>query len=144
MTSGKSETTQMGQVKWFNNKSGFGFITVINGEHVGQDVFVHHSDLSVVEEQYRYLIAGEYVEFEMSELNNSDNKPDDTNHKFKAVKVKGICSGKLMCEVRRNMREDQPEHRNRQVNKPELNTSDERANKEWMVVRRRPTGRRAE
>ena len=32
-----------------------------------QDVFVHHSALTVGEEQYKYLVQGEYVEFEVTE-----------------------------------------------------------------------------
>ena len=36
-----SETDRTnGRVKWFNNKSGFGFITLCDGDHAGQDIFV--------------------------------------------------------------------------------------------------------
>tara|TARA_Y100000591_G_C21853784_1_gene713475 strand:- start:5687 stop:6112 length:426 start_codon:yes stop_codon:yes gene_type:complete len=136
MTSGTSDKKEIGQVKWFNNKSGFGFITVVKGDHLGEDVFVHHSDLFVSEEQYRYLIAGEYVEFEISDI--ADSESSDTTHKFKAVKVSGVCSGKLMCEVRRQLRDEQPESRSRSGNRPELNTTDDKVKKEWMVVRRKP------
>ena len=73
----------LGQVKWFNNKSGFGFITVMNGDHNGKDIFVHHSDLLVGEEQYRYLVTGEYVEFKLSELSDDNMKDKDDKHKFK-------------------------------------------------------------
>ena len=142
MTSGTSDKKETGQVKWFNNKSGFGFITVVKGVHLGEDVFVHHSDLFVSEEQYRYLIAGEYVEFEISDI--ADSETSDTAHKFKAVKVSGVCSGKLMCEVRRQLRDEQPESQShsRTGNRPELNTSDDKVKKEWMVVRRKPSAHR--
>ena len=44
----------VGQVKWFNTKTGFGFITVrSDGDYTGKDIFVHHSDLKVAEDQYR-------------------------------------------------------------------------------------------
>ena len=33
----------IGRVKWFNNKAGYGFITVTDGSRSGTDVFVHHS-----------------------------------------------------------------------------------------------------
>ena len=36
-----------GRVKWFNNKAGYGFITVSSGDNVGSDVFVHHSAIVV-------------------------------------------------------------------------------------------------
>ena len=48
-----------GIVKWFNNKSGYGFITLKTGPIEG-DIFVHHSSLSVNTEQYKYLVQGEY------------------------------------------------------------------------------------
>ena len=32
-----------GNCKWFNNKIGYGFITVMDGEHKGKDIFVHHT-----------------------------------------------------------------------------------------------------
>lgn len=82
-----------GCVKWFNNKTGFGFITIIKGEHLDQDIFVHHTGINVSSEQYRYLVRGEYVELDIEET--SDDK-----HKFKAVNISGICGGKLMCETK--------------------------------------------
>ena len=120
-----------GQVKWFNNKSGFGFITAVSGDKKGEDVFVHHSDLRVKEEQYRYLVAGEYVEFVVTDMDGEDEK----EHKYKAVDVKGVMGGTLMCEVRRTNRDEtQSQRPNR---RPDLNTSDEKVKKEWMVVRRK-------
>ena len=50
-----------GQVKWFNTKAGYGFITVCDGEHTGKDIFVHFSSIQVVNQQYRYLVQGEYI-----------------------------------------------------------------------------------
>jgi cold shock CspA family protein len=90
----------IGCVKWFNNKSGFGFITVSTGEHKGADIFVHHTGIVVSnEQQYRYLVQGEYVELAVEE---SDNE----KYKFKAVSVSGISGGKLMCETRHTMKQD--------------------------------------
>ena len=82
-----------GRVKWFNNKAGFGFVTVLSGEKKDEDVFVHHSGIVVASEQYKYLVQGEYVSFN---LRNSDN--DD--HPYQAGEVRGVCSGWLMCETR--------------------------------------------
>jgi CspA family cold shock protein len=103
MSSDSSVTTSstverlIGRVKWFNNKAGYGFITVTDGSQSGSDVFVHHSAVGVSNEQYRYLVQGEYVEFSMSTLENS-------THKFQASNVTGIKGGKLMCETRNEYR----------------------------------------
>jgi len=35
----------IGRVKWFNNKAGFGFITVCDGEYAEKDIFVHYSSI---------------------------------------------------------------------------------------------------
>ena len=83
----------MGRVKWFNNKAGYGFITVTDGHKAGSDIFVHHSSIKVDAQQYKYLVQGEYVEFGLSSVSNGD-------HEFQASDVSGIKSGKLMCETR--------------------------------------------
>ena len=83
----------IGSVKWFNNKTGYGFITVTDGPKSGTDVFVHHSSIRVVSEQYKYLVQGEYVEFSLSTTKTN-------NHEFQAGDVSGVKGGKLMCETR--------------------------------------------
>jgi cold shock CspA family protein len=82
-----------GRVKWFNNKAGFGFITVTEGNRSGSDIFVHHSNVEVAEQQYRYLVQGEYVQFVLTATEGG-------KHPFQASNVCGINGGKLMCETR--------------------------------------------
>ena len=48
-----------GTVKWFNDKKGFGFISVEDGE----DIFVHHT--SIESDGFRTLEEGDTVEFEI-------------------------------------------------------------------------------
>ena len=93
-----------GRVKWFNNKSGFGFITVTDGPILGSDIFVHHSVIKVDSEQYKYLVQGEYVEFNLVET-------QDSKHTCQASNVSGIKGGKLMCETRREFREARNSYR---------------------------------
>lgn len=49
-----------GNVKWFNNAKGYGFI----GREDGPDVFVHYS--GILGEGYRTLSEGDGVEFEIA------------------------------------------------------------------------------
>jgi len=83
----------IGQVKWFNNKAGYGFITVNDGEFAGKDIFIHYSTIKVTNSQYKYLVQGEYVEFTLE-------KSTTGNHEYQASAVSGIKGGKLMCETR--------------------------------------------
>lgn len=94
-----------GRVKWFNNKAGYGFITITDGSKSGTDVFVHHSSIKVDSEQYKYLVQGEYVDFSLSSTKTAD-------HEFQAGEVCGIKGGKLMCETRREYRVSCSQYRN--------------------------------
>ena len=40
-----------GRVKWFNNKAGYGFITITDGDRSGSDIFVHHSAIMINNQQ---------------------------------------------------------------------------------------------
>lgn len=82
-----------GIVKWFNMKSGFGFIKSLDEEE-SRDVFVHHSALSTSNDQYHYLVEGEYVNFYVVE------KEKDGSTRMVADRVTGILGHQLMCETR--------------------------------------------
>lgn len=88
----------IGCVKWFNNKSGFGFITVIDGENLGKDIFAHYSAIKVSKDQFRYLVQGEYLEFKLTK------SPEGSKHEYQADDISGIKGGSLMCEVQNILR----------------------------------------
>lgn len=48
-----------GEVKWFNNAKGFGFL----GRADGPDVFVHYSSIEI--DGYKSLKEGDLVEFDI-------------------------------------------------------------------------------
>ena len=135
-----------GRVKWFNNRAGFGFVTVMEGEKKDEDIFVHHSGIVVNSEQYKYLVQGEYVSFSLRESDNDD-------HPYQAGEVRGVLEGWLMCETRnanRSSREDgeeaeeedsqrrRPRRQNRRVRPRGSGPrgSGEGGSDEWVLTRR--------
>lgn len=84
----------MGMVKWFNNKTGYGFITVLDGEQASKDIFVHYKSIRSANDDYKYLVQGEYVEFDIV-------RPANEKHEFHAVDITGLVGGPTMCETRR-------------------------------------------
>lgn len=110
MSSDSPTTNDMvyeGRVKWFNNKAGYGFITVIGSDKEGMDIFAHHSTIQVTEEQYRYLVQGEYLEFKLSTV-------ESDSHKYQATDIHGVKGGKLLCETRNESRAAAPPRRTRE------------------------------
>ena len=95
-----------GRVKWFNNKAGYGFCTIKGGcddDRVDEDIFVHHSGVKVDSEQYKYLVQGEYVHFNLM-------KSDSKSHPYQASNLTGMFGGKLMCETRNEQRQQRADH----------------------------------
>ena len=91
-----------GCVKWFNNKSGYGFITILSETDSDvKDIFAHHSSIVVKDNLYKYLVQGEYVEFNIEKMKHKD-------HENQAVNICGIIGGDIMCETR---------HKNRDLSK---------------------------
>ena len=68
-----------GNVKWFNNQKGFGFITPTDG---GKDVFVHHTSIKM--DGYKTLAEKQEVEFD---LEQSEKGPRAVNVRSLAVAV---------------------------------------------------------
>jgi CspA family cold shock protein len=60
-----------GQVKWFNNTNGYGFM----GRDDGPDVFVHYS--AIVGEGYKTLNEGDAGEFEIVQGAKGPQAPSD-------------------------------------------------------------------
>jgi cold shock CspA family protein len=108
-----SDEILTGRVKWFNNKTGYGFITVTDGSRTGTDVFAHHSSIVVGSQQYKYLVQGEYVEFTLS-------KTSGGAHEFQATNICGIKSGQLMCETRNEVRNSRTTHNSLNVSETNL------------------------
>ena len=79
--------SELGQVKWFDNKLGYGFVSVLTNSHKGTDIFVHQTNINPLETEYRTLMKGEYISLNISE--------DD---KIQALNVTGVLGGSLRCD----------------------------------------------
>ena len=132
--SSTSETTSLvtllGRVKWFNNKAGYGFITVTDGVKSGSDVFVHHSSIVVSQEQYRYLVQGEYVTLKLV------HSPEGAQHEYQAGEVSGINGGKLMCETRNELKQSRVAHKQTQSVNDEQQETQEQASTSTPTLQR--------
>lgn len=92
-----------GHTKWFNDKLGYGFITICDGEEKGKDIFVHHSGVKPLNSNYKTLRKGEYIQFNV--INGMNG--------LQAVDVTGIKGGPLMCDYvtsKRLLPPHQPRH----------------------------------
>jgi cold shock CspA family protein len=81
-----------GIVKWFDTKKGYGLITMLEAPYLDEIIFVHHTEIAVKLEQYRYLVTGEYISCVVA---NSVNK----TVKLYATDIKGVLDGQVMCET---------------------------------------------
>jgi len=125
-----NEKRQVGIVKWFSNKLGYGFITYSDENDVSHDVFVHHTSIKPRRTSYRTLTMGEYVEFSLAELKNNDQK--------QAINITGPAGGPLLSdsvnEFRTNYRNTRPQYNNNSYNnRPNYNTQTEQVNDEFPV-----------
>lgn len=55
-----SEEIMKGEVIWFNDKLGFGFVKPNNG---GNDLFVHYTNIVMDPGKFKTLVAGQVVSF---------------------------------------------------------------------------------
>ena len=96
-----------GRVKWFNKKSGYGFLTVCGDSvHKDKDIFAHYSAVKGEDDQYKYLVQGEYVDFDLVESKGE-------KHEFQAAAISGVMGGLTMCETHRENPRPPPRDRSR-------------------------------
>lgn len=120
--------TYTGQCKWFNDKLGFGFITICEGNDKGRDIFVHHSGIKPLNSNYRTLKKGEYINF---------NVVDGLNG-LQAVDVTGIHGGPLMCDHVTNGKRVVPIAMNAPVSMPAIPQKFMPRDREWQTVAKKP------
>ena len=86
MTEDNKETMNIGMVKWFDNRKGYGFIRDLNKD---TDIFVHFSNISVKNEAtYKKLYPCEYVSYGLEEKDGREV----------CVNVTGVHGGPLLTD----------------------------------------------
>ena len=86
MTEDNNETMNIGMVKWFDNRKGYGFIRDLNKD---KDLFVHFSNISVKHEStYKKLYPCEYVSYGLEEKDGREV----------CVNVTGVYGGPLLTD----------------------------------------------
>lgn len=78
-----------GICKWFNDVSGYGFLVIETGDNAGKDVFVHYTGITPLTSQYKSLVSGEYLSFDIIKGIKG----------LQAVNVTGYNGGPLLCDV---------------------------------------------
>jgi len=87
-----TENTEIGQIRFFDHKKGFGFIDVLgpDSEHHGKEVFFHFTEINC-ESSFKKVIPGEIVYFNVS------NKPGDNTKKV-CTNIKGVYGSKMLVD----------------------------------------------
>jgi cold shock CspA family protein len=70
-----TENTEVGKVKFFDHKKGYGFIEVINPEskHIGTEHFLHYSEIKC-DSNFKKVIPGEIVSFTVAPKEDEEGK----------------------------------------------------------------------
>lgn len=100
-------TRFIGQVKWFNITSGYGFITACNNADIfpknekgENDVFVHFSSIrnTTTKTGSPFLMQGEYVEFSVIRAETPKVNKDGKVYEYHADDITGLFRGTLFCD----------------------------------------------
>ena len=86
MTEEMKVGNEVGNVIWFDQKKGFGFVKIItpNSEYLGKEIFVHFSSIQS-ENTFKKLFPGENVSLDV------EKNPDESSNK----EVKNFCEAKF-------------------------------------------------
>ena len=112
MTEGNNETMNIGMVKWFDNRKGYGFIRDLNKD---KDLFVHFSNILVKHEAtYKKLYPCEYVSYGVEEKDRREV----------CVNVTGVHGGPILTDSAENNYKVYPKQMNtRSMDTSVMNTS---------------------
>ena len=89
-----SDRTHIGQVLWFDQKKGFGFVKVNHPESDfhDKDIFVHFSCIHTEKTNYKRLFPGEYVSMDIK------HQPEVKDKEYICLNLTGVNGGPLLIE----------------------------------------------
>ena len=89
-----SDRTHIGQVLWFDQKKGFGFVKVNHpdSDFHDKDIFVHFSCIHTESTNYKRLFPGEYVSMDIK------HQPDVKGKEYLCMNLTGVNGGPLLVE----------------------------------------------
>lgn len=84
--------TEVGQVRFFDHRKGFGFIDVLgsNSDNYGRELFFHFSEIKC-KSPFKKVIPGELVEFEV------ETKPDGDKKEL-CVNIRGVRGATMLID----------------------------------------------
>ena len=89
MTCGKNT----GQIVWFDQKKGFGFVRVVDEGEENKEVFFHFSSI-MTENSFKKVYPGEYVSLDVEE----NTETDDPKKKYNGKNIRGVNGGPLLID----------------------------------------------
>jgi cold shock CspA family protein len=129
-----NETTYgkyIGNCKWFNHKIGYGFVTVVDGDKKGKDIFVHHTGVNPKNSNFRTLTKGEYVSLDV----------EDGKNGLQGINITGVLGGPLMCDniifnrnFNRNSHHNMDRHEHHQSNQRENQEIDSSNIETYIII----------
>ncbi len=86
--------TEIGNVQWFDQKKGIGFIKIITptSDFLNKEVFVHYSSINA-QSNYKKLYPGENVS-----LNVSDDPDKGDDKRYSCMNVTGLYGSPLLVD----------------------------------------------
>ena len=94
MTEEMKVGNEVGNVIWFDQKKGFGFVKIItpNSEYLGKEIFVHFSSIQS-ENTFKKLFPGENVSLDVEK-----NPDESSNKEYISKNVTGLYGSLLMVD----------------------------------------------
>ena len=100
MTEENNIGTEIGNVTWFDQRKGFGFVKIItpDSEHNGKEIFVHYSSI-MSESSFKKLYPGENISLNVIKNTSDNNKGKE----FISENVSGLFGSPLLVDNQDNI-----------------------------------------